>query len=592
MAKSKNKNNVINLHKPRVQKGMVLVIGFLGLFFALLVGFNLFFVNRAYPNIVVAGISIGKLDYEEIINLLKNNIETPSTVPIKIGAITTELNLNNIDFSYDIENTAHKAISVNKNTNKILNLFNIPQNLVSPVEIPLLLNLNDNKLNEYLKILADEHLQPAIPYSINLKGDSITIDQGKAGQLANTELLKQNILSALSNNKNQLVNLEFEQVNNVLNNEEVVLLKERAEKLIGKSVSLQGEYENFTLTDSVLVTLLDVRGGLDDNRLLDYLNEKISPNVEREPQNASFVFNDEKVEEFAPAKDGIEINDNLLVEKIKEEIHILETEDKKTESINIPFSTKSPDISLSDVNNLGIKELVGRGVSYYKGSISSRIFNVGHASGKFKSVLVPPGEVFSFNNILGDISALTGYKQAYIIKDGRTVLGDGGGVCQVSTTLFRAVLDAGLPVVERRAHAYRVGYYEQDSSPGLDATVYYPTTDFKFKNDTQGHLLIQSNFDPKKHTLVFEIYGTKDGRVVNMSKPIITSSTPPPEDLYVDDPTMPQGQIKQVDHKAWGAKVTFDYKVERNGEILIDKTFVSNYRPWQSVFLRGTGSSI
>jgi vancomycin resistance protein YoaR len=173
--------------------------------------------------------------------------------------------------------------------------------------------------------------------------------------------------------------------------------------------------------------------------------------------------------------------------------------------------------------------------------------------------------------------------------DGKTVLGDGGGVCQVSTTLFRAVLSAGLPVVERRAHAYRVGYYEQGFGPGLDATVYSPTTDFKFKNNTDAYLLIQTEIDLNNLALTFEIYGTDDGRIATTSKPVITSQSSPAEDLYVDDPTLKAGVIKQIEHRAYGAKVIFDYKVIRNGEELINQKFVSNYRSWQAVYLRGTG---
>jgi vancomycin resistance protein YoaR len=238
---------------------------------------------------------------------------------------------------------------------------------------------------------------------------------------------------------------------------------------------------------------------------------------------------------------------------------------------------------------LGIKELIGRGSSRFAHSIVNRIYNIGLASSRFKGVLVAPDEIFSFNQVLGDVSALTGYKQAFVIKDGKTVLGDGGGVCQVSTTLFRAVLDAGLPIVERRAHSYRVGYYEQDSPPGIDATVFAPSTDLKFKNDTPGHLLIQPLYDAKAQTLVFEIYGTDDGRVATTTKPITTSVTAAPPDLYVDDPTLPAGTIKQIDFKAAGARVVFDYQVTRAGEEIYSNTFVSNYRPWQAVFLRGTG---
>src|SRR5581483_10285430 len=105
------------------------------------------------------------------------------------------------------------------------------------------------------------------------------------------------------------------------------------------------------------------------------------------------------------------------------------------------------------------------------------------------------------------------------------VLGDGGGICQVSTTLFRAILSAGLPIVERHAHAYGVHYYEEDSEPGIDATVYTPTVDLKFKNDTGHYLLIQSTVDLEQLRLTYNIYGTKDDRQVTLTTPVIRSQT-------------------------------------------------------------------
>jgi vancomycin resistance protein YoaR len=168
------------------------------------------------------------------------------------------------------------------------------------------------------------------------------------------------------------------------------------------------------------------------------------------------------------------------------------------------------------------------------------------------------------------------------------VLGDGGGVCQVSTTVFRAALNAGLPITDRRAHAYRVGYYEQDSKPGIDATVYNPTTDLKFLNDTGNHILVQTKVDTKNLKMEVNIYGTKDGRTASISEPKVSGQVAPPATMYVDDPTLPVGQMKQIDYSAWGAKVSFNYKVMKGEEVVYEKTFYSNYQPWQAVYLKGT----
>ena len=257
-------------------------------------------------------------------------------------------------------------------------------------------------------------------------------------------------------------------------------------------------------------------------------------------------------------------------------------------NIQIPVRVLKPKIPTDKINDLGIKESIGKGTSLFQGSIQSRIYNITLASSRLNGLLVAPNEVFSFDKALGDISAFTGYKQAYIIENGRTVLGDGGGVCQVSTTFFRALLNAGLPIVERHAHAYRVGYYEQDSPPGFDATVFVPSVDLKFKNDTGNHILVQTLIDPNVLRLTFELYGTKDGREVTISKPVISNESPPPPDVYQDDPTLPKGQIKQVDFAAWGTKVYFTRQVTKNGEVIISDRFDSNFRPWQAIYLRGT----
>jgi vancomycin resistance protein YoaR len=266
--------------------------------------------------------------------------------------------------------------------------------------------------------------------------------------------------------------------------------------------------------------------------------------------------------------------------------------DAKTLDLNIPVAKTLPDITTDQVNNFGIKQLIGRGTSTFYHSIPGRVHNVALASSRLNGTLVKPGETFSFNQALGDVSAFTGYQQAYIISEGKTILGDGGGVCQVSTTLFRALLNAGLPIMERQAHAYRVSYYEQGFPPGLDATVFSPSPDLKFVNDTPAYILIEAKADTKNFSLVFELYGTDDGRIATISKPLITNIIAPPEDKYQDDPTLPTGIVKQIDYKAWGAKVTFNYRVVRDGVDLINKTFISNYKPWQAIYLKGTGASI
>ena len=307
------------------------------------------------------------------------------------------------------------------------------------------------------------------------------------------------------------------------------------------------------------------------------------------PQDALFEFKKGKVTSFRVEKPGIRISSDLSLQEIQQ--YLAQHADTIA---NITFQIRSesvkPSVTIGDINRFGIEEKIGEGVSNFTHSSPEREYNLTHAAYKLHGILIAPGEVFSFNKALGDISQATGFKPGYIIKEGRTVLGDGGGICQDSTTLFRAALNTGLPIIERHAHAYRVRYYENDQKPGFDATVFAPSVDFKFKNDTPAYILIQSIVDSRKKLLVFEFYGKKDGRTIELSDAQVYGHVAAPEPLYQDDPSIPRGVTKQVDWAAPGAKSTFTYKVkDMDGVITQDKTFFSSYRPWRAVYLVGSG---
>lgn len=314
----------------------------------------------------------------------------------------------------------------------------------------------------------------------------------------------------------------------------------------------------------------------------------LAQSVDTPAKDARFSFVDGKVTEFQPAEPGKRVNIERAEQQFNAILKQIPLSASRYFPIQLSVETVQPSIATEDSNTYGIREKIGSGYSEFVGSIPGRIHNVGLAASKFNGVLIKPGEVFSFNAIVGDISAATGYQSAYIIKDGRTVLGDGGGVCQVSTTMFRAALSAGLPIIDWTPHAYRVQYYEQANfKPGLDATIFVPSVDFKFKNDLAHHILIQTITDKNNKTLTINFFGTADGRKAEILNHQIFSQTPPPAPLYQDDPGLAPGVVKQVDWAAWGAKTAFTYKVTRGSEILTERSFQANFRPWQAVYLRG-----
>lgn len=324
----------------------------------------------------------------------------------------------------------------------------------------------------------------------------------------------------------------------------------------------------------------------------DKLLSSLSPIIDKigvDPIDALFTFQNGKVTAFRLSQDGQAVDIDRLKNHIGAKIPtVISPQKALVLTFQIPISVLKPKVTTEQANSLGLKELLGEGTSFFQHSIPNRIYNITLAATRLNGILVAPDEIFSFNKALGDISSFTGYKQAYIIQNGKTILGDGGGVCQVSTTLFRAILKAGFPIVERHAHAYRVGYYEQDSLPGFDATIYVPSVDLKFKNETGNYILIQTSINPNTQQLNFSLYGTTDGREVTINKPAIANLTPAPADEYQDDPSIQKGTIRQIDYKADGASVYFTRQVTKNGKTIISDKFVSNYIPWKAVYLRGT----
>ncbi len=305
-------------------------------------------------------------------------------------------------------------------------------------------------------------------------------------------------------------------------------------------------------------------------------------------KNALFKFEKGKVVEFRKETDGIKINSGQFLKDFDKIIIGFKADISNNKKIILNSEVIKPEIKLADINEYGIEEFIAEGKSDFTHSIPQRIYNLTLAASKFNGVLILKGKEFSFNETVGDISSLTGYQPAYIIKEGKTVLGDGGGVCQVSTTLFRAALNAGLPIIERNAHAYRVGYYENDSQPGFDATVYAPTVDLKIKNDTPAYILIETEVDEENNLLYFRLYGKKDNRRVEISQATVYDVVPPLPPKYQDDPILKKGVTKQVDFPAWGSKTIFTYKVFQGNKQVIDDKFFSNFRPWAAVYLVGT----
>ena len=270
-----------------------------------------------------------------------------------------------------------------------------------------------------------------------------------------------------------------------------------------------------------------------------------------------------RVATFTPPQIG------LTLDVYKNSLNVLTALELGKNSLDLFAYRQETNEVLGDTNNLGIKELIGQGVSSFKGSPKNRRFNIAVGVEKMKGILIAPGATFSFNQYLGPVDGEHGFLPELVIKGNNTIPEFGGGLCQVSSTTFRGAMDAGLPILERRNHAYAVQYY---SPQGTDATIYPGSVDLKFKNNTPGTILIWP-YEKDTNTLVFDFYGTKDGRKVTLEKPVVYDR-------------LPDGSMKAT----WTRLVT-------NNGVTTTDTFKSSYASpalfhHDTVFVSATGTPI
>lgn len=313
-----------------------------------------------------------------------------------------------------------------------------------------------------------------------------------------------------------------------------------------------------------------------DDKTITAAFKSVSSQIGEPARNARYVWQGGKYVKAAE-KQGEVVDDVAGLAAFKKAIT-----DPSVKTMLLPSKVSQPSLTLANLPDPSTMKLIATGVSTYYHSSPERRTNVANAAAKIDGAVVGTGEVFSFLNSLGGITPSNGFVGGLIISGGRTVDGLGGGVCQVSTTTFRAMYQAGLPVVERNQHSYRVGYYEPQV--GFEAAVYDPGVDLKFKNDTGGPIMIKTTNYPRASKLVVEVWGTvKPQRSVYVSPAVILSRTPHPPAKYVVSSKLRAGQVNQVDWAQDGYNLYITRTIKDGSGTRSDRTSTF-YKPWQAVF--------
>ncbi len=572
------------------------------------IGFHLNYTNRIYPGVRVGWVDVTGLTIEEAAAHLaaEYDFSQTGTIVFRDGERVWSATPAELGLFAGPEYNARTAFDLGRAGPIVTRLSGQFNAWYAGVNLPVQMLFDERIATNYLEKLATQIDIPTKEAALVINGTEVVVRAGQIGRTTNIPATIERLNAQLASMLDGEVEIVVEESPPIIL--DVTEQAEIAERILSRPLVLSlpnaaerdpgpWTFGREELARMLVIERVETEEGATyqvrlSAQLLGNFLKELAPTLYRQRANARFMFNDEtqELELIEPSITGQTLDIGATLQKINTEVTAGDHQ------VNLDMEYTLPEVSSeATATELGITELVSSHTSYFYGSSASRKQNIATAASRFYGVLVAPGETFSMADILGDVSLDTGYAEAWIIFGDRTIKGVGGGVCQVSTTLFRTVFLGGFPIVERHPHAYRVYYYEQtygggnDSTwAGLDATVYVPLVDFKFTNDTDYWLLMETYIGD--NDLTWKFYSTSDGRTVTWNTTGLQSITDPPDPLYQENAELNKGEIKQVDWAVDGASVTVTRSVERAGTLIDSDIITTNYMPWRAVCEYGPGT--
>jgi vancomycin resistance protein YoaR len=556
--------------------------------------FEMFYWNRPYPNVLLGQNRItSKTDLITTLQKRQNQILTFQISNSEIKAITLNSNL----VQYDSELTWQNLIAYGRNGNFFQNLLTKFRLIFQTTSLEPVYDFDDLTFDTLLADMLRPYEKEPLNSQIIYENGRVISTFARAGRKANRapilQEVRKNLILQTTKTSFQL-NIEPTLPQITPENSHTALLQTQIALSRPLTIlSTDGTYRK-TLDSNQIFTLLQYNYNSETQQLdVNVANYKLALLLSDIPSQLNQEPTPGKSEQIGnililteQPQPGRKVDTEKLTQLVTESLF----SNQSSAIVEIPIQEIKPALTTATVNQYGIKDVLGEGVSYFQGSSPARLQNIRIASQKLNGALIPPNTTFSMYQQVGDIEKRTGFTDSIIIKNGRTIPGVGGGVCQVSTTLYRAALWSGLPIIERRPHRFRVSYYEQNSPPGLDAAIYFPYQDLKFYNDTNKHIVIQSLLEENISKLTIKFWGVHDGRKVTLSEPTITDRRPPPPELRINSADIPQGTIRQTDFAVEGARIEITRTIQNTSQSR-SEIITSIYRPWQAVYLIGTGTN-
>ena len=587
----------------------------LAIFFVLIlgtiVGYQLLYSGKIYPGVTIGGVPVGGMKPEEAQLQLSANLTYPINGQIIFvdGENSWQYTPMDLGFLLDTKSSVEEAFAYGRVSffQRLKTQFNT---FYYGHEIAPQFVYDERITHTVLEQIRTETDLETIEATLKIEGAEVVTTPGQHGRELNSEATIEALLPYLIGYQNVSLQLPVEDRPAMIvdANEQAEMAREALRQDFTIRAPDGGSHGGpWTITKESLASMLTLsrvegeEGGitydlsLAREPMIEFLTS-FAPGLTLDPENARFIFNDEtlQLDLAKSAVIGRSVDAEMTIRAIENALRNGE------HAASIDFEYRNPVVT-DDASgqDLGIVELIHAETSYFYGSDSARVKNIQTAAAEFHGLLIPPNTTFSMAAAMGDVTLDNGYAEAWIIYGDQTIKGVGGGVCQVSTTFFRAAFFAGFPIVERHPHAYRVSYYEKvygnhidPNLTGLDATVYLPVVDFKFTNDSDQWLLVETYVNPSASSITFKFYGTKQGRTVDWSTTGLTDIVPEPEAIYRYNPDLGEGEIRQVDWGKEGGKVTVYRTVNRNGNYEFDDFFYTNFQEWRDIYEYGPNTEL
>ncbi|NJD01739.1 MAG: vanomycin resistance protein VanB [Ruminiclostridium sp.] len=486
--------------------------------------------DRVYKGVYINGMDAGGMAQVELALALKSRFQDKIKdleITLDSGRIVEKASYTDLNVSYVMDNAVKDAFSLGRTGNMFKRLYAIFNAGLKGANVDMPLSYDKGKLDNFISEFHKKTLIEVKEAEILIQDDKVTIRTGRHGE---------NI------DKNSLTSTLNEMINS---------------------------FKGGTVKVEIIIT---------PPNKLDA--EDLFPQLNREPVNAAFKVLDGNIS-VEPHITGMKIEKTAL-----EDI-VADLEKNENTEMVLPVQYILPEITTEKANEMVFKDQIAYMSTHFSTSNENdknRGENIKLATSKINGIILIPGAVFSFNDVVGPRTEADGYKLAHTYVAGKVIDGIGGGICQVSTTIYGAVLKSDLEVIERRNHMFTVGYVPY----GQDATVSYGTTDFRFRNSTNWPIKIEAGVN-KDNNVFFKFIGT----IENPEKKVIISQEIlkriPFTTKYIDNPTMLEGKTSVKQEGKEGYVVDTFKTIKISGKVISEtKLHTSTYRPLTEEILRGT----